>query len=305
MKAVRIHDYGNAEELRYEDAAVPAIAPDEVLIRIHAAGVNPADWKSRQGLMRQVRPLTFPAILGGDAAGTVERVGAAISRLKSGDPVVARVNGSYAEFAAVKTDAVGRAPESIPLAHAAGIPIAAGTAWTVLFEVADLRKARTILIQGGAGGVGTFAIQLAKLAGLEVVATTSTGNRDFVESLGADRVIDYTREDVAGQAEGVDLVLDTVGGEVLRQSLPLVRRGGQLLSIVAPPDEAAAKERGVDARFVRSNLTGIKLEEIGGLIDAGKIRVIVAHEFPLAEAKAAHTLIETGHVRGKIVLRVV
>lgn len=304
MKAIRIHDYGNVDRLRYEDAPMPEIAPDEVLIRIHAAGVNPADWKSRQGLMRQVRPLNFPAILGGDAAGTVERVGAAVSRFTSGDPVVARVNGSYAEFAAIKTDAVGRAPERIPLAHAAGIPIAAGTAWTVLFEVADSRDTKTILIQGGAGGVGTFAIQLAKLAGLKVIATTSTGNRDFVESLGADRVIDYTREEVARQVDGVDLVLDTVGGEVLKQSLPLVRRGGQLLSVVAPPDEAAAKARGVDARFVRSNLTGIKLEEIGGLIDAGKIRVIVAQEFPLAEAKAAHTLSETGHVRGKIILRV-
>ncbi len=305
MKAIRVHDYGNADQLRYEDAPVPEIAPDEVLIRIHAAGVNPADWKSRQGLMRQVRPLNFPAILGGDAAGAVERVGAAVSRFKPGTPVIARVNGSYAEFAAVKTDAVGRAPASIPLAQAAGIPIAAGTAWTVLFEVADLRNVKTILIQGGAGGVGTFAIQLAKLAGLEVIATTSTGNRDLVQSLGADRVIDYTREDVARHRDGVDLVLDTVGGDVLKQSLPLVRRGGQLLSIVVPPDEAAAKERGVDARFVRSNLTGIKLEEIGGLVDAGKIRVIVAQEFPLAEAKAAHRLIETGHVRGKIILRVV
>jgi NADPH:quinone reductase-like Zn-dependent oxidoreductase len=304
MKAIRIHDYGDVDQLRYEDAPVPEVGPDEVLIRVHAAGVNPADWKSRQGLMRQVRPLNFPAILGGDAAGTVERVGAAVSRFTPGHPVVARVNGSYAEFAAIKSDAVGRAPERIPLTHAAGIPIAAGTAWTVLFEVAELRNIKTILIQGGAGGVGIFAIQLAKLAGLTVIATTSTGNRDFVESLGADRVIDYTKEDVARQVDGVDLVLDTVGGEVLRQSLPLVRRGGQLLSIVAPPDEAAAKGRGVDARFVRSNLTGIKLEEIGGLIDAGKIRVIVAQEFPLAEAKAAHRLSETGHVRGKIILRV-
>ena len=305
MKAIRIHDYGDADQLRYEDAPVPDIAPDEVLIRIHAAGVNPADWKSRQGLMRQVRPLHFPAILGADAAGVVEKVGAAVGRFKPGSPVVARVNGAYAEFAAIKTDAVGRAPRGIPLTHAAGIPIAAGTAWTVLFEAADLKNTKTILVQGGAGGVGTFAIQLAKLAGLEVIATTSTANRDFVDALGADRVIDYTKEDVAGAVEGVDLVIDTVGGEVLKQSLPLVRRGGQLLSIVAPPDEAAAKERGVDARFVRSNLTGIKLEEIGALIDAGKLRITIEREFPLADAKAAHKLIETGHVRGKIILRVV
>jgi NADPH:quinone reductase-like Zn-dependent oxidoreductase len=305
MKAIRIHDYGDADQLRYEDAPIPELAPDEVLIRIHGAGVNPADWKSREGLMRQVRPLHFPAILGADAAGIVEKVGAVVSRFKSGDAVVARVNGAYAEFAAIKTDAVGRAPKSIPLAHAAGIPIAAGTAWTVLFETADLKNTKTILIQGGAGGVGTFAIQLAKLAGLRVIATTSTANRNFVASLGADHVIDYTKEDVARVVEGVDLVLDTVGGAVLKQSLPLVRKGGQLLSIVAPPDEVAAKERGVEARFVRSNLTGIKLEEIGGLIDTGKVKIVVEREFPLAEAKAAHKLSETGHVRGKIILRVV
>jgi NADPH:quinone reductase-like Zn-dependent oxidoreductase len=127
MKAIRIHDYGDADQLRYEDAPVPDIAPDEVLIRIHVAGVNPADWKSREGLMRQVRPLHFPAILGADAAGTVEKVGAAVARFKPGDPVVARVNGAYAEFAAIKTDAVGRAPKGIPLTHAAGIPIAASS----------------------------------------------------------------------------------------------------------------------------------------------------------------------------------
>jgi NADPH:quinone reductase-like Zn-dependent oxidoreductase len=304
MKAIRIHDYGDADQLRYEDAPEPDIGPDEVLIRIHAAGVNPADWKSREGLMRQVRPLQFPAILGGDAAGIIERVGAVVSRFKLGDAVVARVNGAYAEFAAIKTDAVGRAPKSIPLAHAAGIPIAAGTAWTVLFEAADLKKVRTILIQGGAGGVGTFAIQLAKLAGLHVIATTSGPNRALVESLGADLVIDYTSENVAEKARDMDLVLDTVGGETLKSSYALVRKGGQLLSIVAPPDEALAKEHGIDARFVRGNLTGIRLEEIGGLIDAGKIRVIVEREFPLAEAKVAHKLIETGRTRGKIILRV-
>jgi NADPH:quinone reductase-like Zn-dependent oxidoreductase len=304
MKAIRIHDYGDADQLRYEDAPVPEIGPDEVLIRIHAAGVNPADWKSREGLMRQVRPLQFPAILGGDAAGTVERVGAVVSRFKLGDAVVARVNGAYAEFAAIKTDAVGRAPKSIPLAHVAGIPIAAGTAWTVLFEAADLKKVKTILIQGGAGGVGTFAIQLAKLAGLHVIATTSGPNRALVESLGADLVIDYTSENVVQKAPAVDLVLDTVGGETLKSSYALVRKGGQLLSIVAPPDEALAKEHGIDARFVRGNLTGIRLEEIGGLIDAGKIRIIVEREFPLAEAEAAHKLIETGRARGKIILRV-
>jgi NADPH:quinone reductase-like Zn-dependent oxidoreductase len=304
MKAIRIHDYGSADVLRFEDAPLPEIGPDEVLIKIHGAGVNPVDWKLRNGLMRQARPLRFPAILGADAAGTIERVGAVVSRFKPGDAVVARVDGAYAEFAAVKTDAVGRAPKSIPLAHVAALPIAAGTAWTVLFEVASLKPGARILIQGGAGGVGTFAIQLAKLAGFHVIATTSGPNRAMVESLGADQVIDYRAEDVARAVKDVDLVFDTVGGETLKQSFGLARKGGQLLSIVSPPDEAQAKAHGIDARFVRSNITGTRLEEIGGLIDAGKIKVMIEREFPLSEAKEALALSETGRVRGKIVLRV-
>lgn len=304
MKAIRIHDYGDADVLRYEDAPQPEIGPDEVLIKIHAAGVNPVDWKIRSGAMRQARPLKFPAILGSDAAGTVERVGAVVSRFKPGDPVVARVDGAYAEYAAVKTDAVGRAPKSIPLVQVAALPIAAGTAWTVLFEAADLKSTRKILVQGGAGGVGTFIIQMAKLAGLHVTATTSTANRALVESLGADRVIDYREEDFTTNVKEFDLVVDAVGGDTLKRSFGVVRPGGQLLSIVSPPDEALAKEHGIEARFVRSNITGTRLEEIGGLIDAGKLKVIIEKEFPLAEAKAAHVLSESGRARGKIVLRV-
>jgi NADPH:quinone reductase-like Zn-dependent oxidoreductase len=305
MNAIRIHDYGDASALRYEDVPQPEIGPDEVLIKLHGAGVNPVDWKIRSGAMRQARPLRFPAILGADAAGTVERVGPVVSRFKPGDPVVARVEGAYAEFAAVKTDMVGRAPRSIPLAHVAALPIAAGTAWTVLFEQAKVSKGATILVQGGAGGVGTFTIQLAKLAGYKVIATTSTPNRALVESLGADRVIDYRTEDFTKTVKDLELVVDTVGGDTLKRSFAVVRKGGQLLSIVSPPDEALGKEYGIDARFVRSNITGTRLEEIGGLIDAGKIKVVIEREFPLAEAKAAHALSESGRARGKIVLRVI
>jgi len=304
MKAIRIHDYGGADVLRYEEAPTPEPGPDEILIRIHGAGVNPVDWKIRNGAMRQARPLSFPAILGADAAGKVEQVGPLVTRFRPGDAVVARVEGAYAEFAAVKTDAVGRAAKSIPLAHVAALPIAAGTAWTVLFEAARLAKGARILIQGGAGGVGTFAIQLAKLAGFHVIATTSTANRPLVESLGADRVIDYRSEDVSRSVNDMDLVFDTVGGETLKHSFGLVRKGGQLLSIVSPPDEALAKEHGIEARFVRSNITGTRLEEIGGLIDAGKVKVVIEREFPLADAKAALALSETGRARGKIILRV-
>jgi NADPH:quinone reductase-like Zn-dependent oxidoreductase len=304
MKAIRIHDYGNADVLRFEDAPVPEPAPDEVLIKIHGAGVNPVEWKIRNGVMRQARPVRFPAILGSDAAGTVERVGAVVSRFHPGDAVVARVEGSYAEYAVAKTDAVGRAAKSVPLTHVAALPIAAGTAWTVLFEVAKLSKGARILVQGGAGGVGIFAIQLAKLAGWHVIATTSAGNRALVQSLGADQVIDYQTEDFTRAVKDVDLVIDTVGGDTQKRSFGVVKKGGQLLSIVSPPDEAQAKEHGIDARFVRSNILGSRLEEICSLIDAGKIKIVIERELPLSEAKEALALSEAGHVHGKIVLRV-
>jgi NADPH:quinone reductase-like Zn-dependent oxidoreductase len=304
MKAVRIHEYGDAGVLKYEDAAVPEIGPDGVLIRVRAAGVNPVDWKIRKGLMKAMRPLQFPAIVGFDAAGTVERVGAVVTRLKAGDPVVARVDGAYAEFAAAKTDAVALAPKSIPLAHAAGLPIAAGTAWTLLFDAAQLVAGQKVLIHGGSGGVGTFAIQFARLAGLHVIATTSAANVKLVKSLGADEVIDYRAGNFATRVKDVDLLLDTVGGETLKNSYGVVRKGGLLLTIASPPDEALALQHGITARFERNAVTGIKLQEISGLIDTGKMQVIVEKELPLAEARAAHELSETGRVRGKIILNV-
>lgn len=304
MKAVRIHEYGDASVLKYEDAPVPDIGPDGILIRIRAAGVNPVDWKIRQGFMKAVWPLQFPTIVGADAAGTVERVGALVTRFRPGNPVVARVQGAYAEFAAAKTDAVAPAPKSIPLEHAAGLPIAAGTAWTLLFDAARLPPGKTVLIHGGSGGVGTFAIQFAKLAGLHVIATTSAANVALVKSLGADDVIDYRRENFADKLKDIDLVLDGVGGEVLKNSYGVVRKGGLLLSIVSPPDEALAQQHGITARFERGEVTGIRLQEIAGLIDIGKLRVIVEKELPLTEARTAHELSESGRARGKIILNV-
>lgn len=304
MKAVRIHEYGNATVLKYEDAPVPDIGPDGVLIRVRAAGVNPVDWKIRKGLMKAVRPLQFPAVVGADVAGTVERVGALVTRLKPGDAVVARVEGAYAEFAAAKTDAVGPAPKSISLEHAAGLPIAAGTAWTVLFDAARLSSGQRVLIHGGAGGVGTFAVQLAKLAGLYVIATSSAANVRLVKSLGADEAIDYRSGDFAAKMKDVDFVLDSVGGDTLKSSYGVVRKGGLLLSIVSPPDEELAKQYGITARFERGNINGTRLQELAGLIDVGKLQVIVEKEFPLSDAAYAHELSEAGHVRGKIILNV-
>jgi NADPH:quinone reductase-like Zn-dependent oxidoreductase len=304
MKAVRIHEYGGPNVLKYEDAPIPDIGSDGILIRVRAAGVNPVDWKIRKGLMTAVRPLHLPAVVGADVAGTVERVGVLVNRFKPGNAVVARVDGAYAEFAAVKTDAVSPAPKSIPLEHAAGLPVAAGTAWTLLFDAARVVPGRRVLVHAAAGGVGTFAVQFAKLAGLHVIATCSASNAALVKSLGADQVVDYRNENFAAVVKDVDLVLDNVGGDVLKQSYGVVRKGGLLLTIASPPDEALAKQHGITAKFERGVINGIRLQEIGGLIDIGKLRVIVEQEFPLSEAAAAHELSEAGHVRGKIILNV-
>lgn len=304
MKAIRIHEYGDARVLKYEDAPIPDIGADGILIKVAAAGVNPVDWKIRNGLMKAVRPLQFPAVLGADVAGTVTRVGSVVTRFKPGDGVVARVEGAYAEFAAAKTDAVGPAPESIPIEHAAGIPIAAGTAWTLLFDAARSSPGQRVLIHGGSGGVGTFAIQLAKLAGLHVIATSSAANTELLKSLGADEIIDYRSADFATKVKDVDVVLDNVGGETLRKSYAVVRKGGLLLTIVSPPDEALAKQHGIEVRFERGQVNGIRLQEISALIDRGKVRVVIDKELPLPEARAALERSESGRARGKIILNV-
>jgi NADPH:quinone reductase-like Zn-dependent oxidoreductase len=304
MKAIRIHDYGETDVLTYEDAPIPKPTPDGMLIKIHAAGVNPVDWKVRKGLMRTMRPLQFPAIMGSDIAGTVALAGPLVTRFKEGDRVIARVDGAYAEFAVAKTDAVAPAPKTIPLAHAAGIPIAAGTAWTVLLDAANVSAGQKVLIQGASGGVGIFAVQLAKLAGAHVIATTSGPNAAMVKSLGADEVVDYRAVDVASTVKDVDLVVDCVGGETLKRSFASLRKGGLLITIVSPPDEALAKQHGVTARFERGNMNGVRLQEISGLIDAGKLKVVIEKELPLTEAKTAHALSESGRARGKIILRV-
>src|SRR6185437_13500671 len=200
MKAVRIHSYGDANVLQYEDAQVPQILPDEVLIKVHAAGVNPVDWKIRKGGYRG-GALTFPMpfILGWDVAGTVEQAGSLVSRLKPGDKVFAKTdgmrNGAYAQYIAVRAHEVAFAPKNISLEEAAGIPLAGQTAWVGLFEKGNLQEGQSVLIHAGSGGVGSFAIQLAKAAGAYVLTTTSKANINMVKSLGADEVIDYHAED--------------------------------------------------------------------------------------------------------------
>ncbi len=308
MKAVRIHGYGDVGVLTYEDAPIPEIGPDEVLIKVHAAGVNHIDVVARKGFLKGEIAQRLPLIPGWDIAGTVERAGPLVGRFSPGDAVFTRPDlardGGYAEYVAVRGDEVAYAPKSLSLAQAAAVPHAALTAWKALFETANLRAGQSVLIHAGAGIVGGFAIQLAKLAGARIIATASAANIDLVRSLGADRVIDYRNQDFAAEVKDLDVVLDTMGGETRARSWGVLRRGGVLALTLRSLDAAEAERRGVSGRVVLNAANGARLQEISALVDAGKLAARVGREFPLREAAAAQELVATGHASGKIILRI-
>jgi len=307
LKAVRIHHHGDSGVLIYEDAPVPSILPDEVLIKVHSAGVNPVDWKIRMGYGDYRNAFNFPLILGWDVAGTVESVGPLIKKFKAGDIVFARPepirNGAYAEYVAVRGFELAYAPSYIPLEVSAGIPLASQTAWMAIFEKGNLQGGQRILIHGASGGVGSFAVQFARLANAYVIATTSAKNIDIVKSLGANEVIDYQNEDFSKKVTGVDLVLDVVGGDTQSKSWQVIRKGGTLVSTVGA-DEKTGKQFNVHAVSFRLVSNGARLHQIRELINAGLVRAMTVKEFPLSEARAAHDFGESGHAQGKIILRV-
>jgi NADPH:quinone reductase-like Zn-dependent oxidoreductase len=308
MKAIRFHQYGGAEVLRYEEAPVPQPGPDELLVRVHAAGVNPADWQFRNGWYQDFAPRPLPFIPGWDVAGTVQAAGP-LAGFEPGDAVFAMADmardGAYAEYMVLRGDAAAPAPRSIPWHHAAGVPLAALTAWSALFDHGALRAGQTVLVHGGAGGVGQFALQLARRAGARVLSTASPANHELLRHLGADEVLDYRGEGLQPYAGHVDLVVDTAGGETRERSWSLLRPGGVLAAVaMPPPDAAAAQARGLRAAMVAVVPNGARLRQIGALFDAGQLRVHIDSEFPLAEAAAAQTRSESRHARGKIILRV-
>ena len=298
MRAAVIHETGDPEVLRYEEAEPPEPAADEVLIRVRAASVNPADWKARRGFREQ--PL--PAVLGHDASGTVE-----VSRsdaFAEGDEVFGMtVSGAYAELATASAGAIARKPAGLSHEQAAAIPVAGSTAWQALFDRGGLESGQTALIKGAAGGVGHFAVQFAKRAGARTIGTGSTRNRDFVLGLGADEYVDYTQEDVADVVQDADVVLDTVGDDPA-SLVGTVRPGGILVTIASAPPEDAARERGARAELLIASPDSAQLAKIAGLVAAGEVHVELAEVLPLAEVARAHELSETGHTRGKLVLTV-
>ncbi len=314
MKAVRIHRYGGPEVLAFEDAPCPEPAAGEVLVRVRAAAINPVDWKVRDGYLKEHIPYKLPLILGWDVSGVVERVGAGVSGFSAGDEVFSRPDiardGAYAELIAIKSTEVAKKPRSVDHVHSAAIPLAALTAWQALFEApapfasAGLSKSQTVLIHGGAGGVGTFAVQLAKWKGARVIATGLAKNEKFLRDLGADRVIDYQRERFEEVAGGVDAVFDTIGGETQARSWKALRPGGVLVSIVSAPSEDEARAHKARAAYVFVQPNAPQLAALADLVDRKAIRPIVSEVLPLAQARKAHELSQGGHVRGKLVLEI-
>jgi NADPH:quinone reductase-like Zn-dependent oxidoreductase len=307
MKAVRIHAYGGPEVLQCEDAPCPRPGRGELLVRVHAAGVNPVDWKVREGHLSYFLKYPLPMVPGWDFSGVVAMRGPGAERLHEGDEVYARPDlgrdGTYAQYIAVRESEVAMKPRSVDHIHAAAIPLAALTAWQA-FDKANLSRGQRVLIHAAAGGVGTFALQLAKLRGAYVIGTASERNRDFLHELGADEVIDYQNTRFEDVVHDVDMVFDTMGGDTQQRSWQVLRKGGVLVSILGPPPAEPAEAHGVrgTSTFVQPNPD--QLAEIAKLIDDGKLKVIVETVLPLCEARRAQELSEAGHVRGKIVLRV-
>jgi NADPH:quinone reductase-like Zn-dependent oxidoreductase len=308
MKAVRLHAYGGPEVLLYEDAPRPVPAAGDVLVRVHAAGVNPVDGKVRQGYLAKMITRPLPMILGWDVSGVVEALGPGVTELAVGAAVYSRPDiardGAYAEYVVVRASELAPKPASLDHVHAAAVPLVALTAWQSLFVAAGLEAGQTVLIHAAAGGVGTFAVQLAKWKGAKVIGTGSAHNAEFVRGLGVDTFVDYGATRFEDVVRDVDVVFDTLGGETQERSWRVLRKGGVLVSIAGQPSAERAKEHGARPAYVFVQPNAAQLTEIAGLIDAGKVKSIVSKVLPLASAREAHELIQTGHTRGKIVLEV-
>ena len=308
MKAIRIHNYGGPEMLKYEDAPRPQPGQGEVLIRVHATSVNPIDWKVREGDMKDFWPHKLPLVLGWDLSGVVEELGRGVSRFKVGDEVYSvpdpTRDGTYADYIVVREPEVALKPKALHHVRAAAVPLAALTAWQALFDTAQVQSEQRVLIHGAAGGVGHFAVQLAKWKGAHVIGTASAANHEMLYELGADELIDYTRQRFEDVARNIDVVLDTIGDDTQERSWSVLKKGGNLVSLVQPPSEEKAKELGVRAAIIGGQPNGAQLAEIARIIDAGKLAPVIDRILPFSEARRAQELSQSGHTHGKIVLRV-
>jgi len=309
MKALLVHDYGDAGAMRVERIPKPALQADEILVRVHAASVNPVDWKVCDGVLRDKLPMAMPFIPGGDFSGIVEDVGGETAGFAAGMAVFGMTStpgyraGAFAEFVAVKAWHAAAKPSSLTHEEAAAVPLAALTAWQAVFDRAGLRAGQHILIHAGAGGVGGFAVQFAREAGAIVTATSSAANADYVRALGAAEIIDYRAEKFEDGRRDFDIVIDLIGGETQARSYAVLKRGGVLVNAWGAIMQDKADAAGVRGVKVAVEPDGAQLTRIAALIDAGKVNVSVAKVFGLADYGAALAESRTGHVRGKIVLR--
>lgn len=332
MKAFIIDRYGKKETGRIGEVPEPEPGDDDVLIQIHAAGVNLLDSKIRNGEFKLVLPYRMPLVLGHDVAGRVVKVGPRVRQFKQGDEVYARTDdfriGTFAEYIAVKDGSVARKPANLTMEEAASIPLVALTAWQVLVETAELKKGQKVFIQAGSGGVGAIAIQLAKHLGAFVATTTSTSNVELVKSLGADVVIDYKKQDFSNELRNYDVVLNSLGSDELKKSLQVLKQGGHLLSISGPPTpdfaveqglawplrqvlrllsrgiRKKARQRSIHYAFVFMRANGVQLREITSLIESGVIKPVVDRVFPIDSTAEAMAYVETGRAKGKVIVKV-
>ncbi|EJL75492.1 Zn-dependent oxidoreductase, NADPH:quinone reductase [Variovorax sp. CF313] len=331
MKAFIIGRYGKKEVGRIGEMPDPEVRDDDVLIRIHAASINPLDSKIRSGEFKLILPYRLPLILGNDVAGTVMRVGPRVRNFKPGDEVYARPDddriGTFAEFIAIKESSVALKPAKLGMVEAASLPLVALTAWQTLVETAKLKKGQKVLIHAGSGGVGTIAIQLAKHLGAFVATTTSTANIAWMKSLGADVVIDYKQQDFATVLRGYDVVLNSLGSDELNKSVQVLKPGGHLISISGPPTPAFAVARGLawplqqvlrllsfgirkkakkigsEYSFVFMRADGAQLREITSLVESGAIHPVVDKVFPFQDTHEALAYVDSGRAKGKVVVQ--
>ncbi|MCX9010497.1 MAG: NADP-dependent oxidoreductase [Candidatus Methanoperedens sp.] len=311
MKAAQINKYGGSEVVEInKNAPKPNLSRGHLLVEVYAAGVNPVDWKIREGYMRQMVPLQFPATLGGDFSGVVEEVGDGVSGFKKGDEVYGQASitrggsGSFAEFVSADAKSTAHKPKSIGHVEAAALPLTGVSAWQALVEHIGISRGKKILIHGGAGGIGSIAIQIAKYLGAYVATTVSARDIPYVKELGADEAIDYKNQSFDEMLHDYDAVYDTVGGETYVKSFKVLKRGGIIVSMLEQPRSELVERYGVKAIGQFTQVTSERLSKLAELVDKRVIKVYVDRTFPLEQAGEALEYQQKGHPRGKVVLKI-
>ncbi|MBD0265305.1 MAG: NAD(P)-dependent alcohol dehydrogenase [Tolypothrix sp. Co-bin9] len=313
MKAIAIRGYGSADVLQYEDLPTPKIKSDQLLVKVHASSVNPVDWKIRQGMLQLITGYSFPKILGFDLSGEVVEVGSAVTRFKPGDLIYGclsvALGGAYAEYAAVPERVAAIKPANMTFEEAASLPVAAGTSLQALRDLGNIQPLQSVLVNGASGGVGIFAVQLAKIFGAEVTAVCSSKNFDLVKSLGADRLIDYKQQNFTQDAARYDIIFDAVAKESFSSCKEVLKPNGIYITTLPTPDvfvqgALTALIPGKKAKFILLNSNTEDFTYLKDLVEAGKMRTVIDRTFPLNELAAAHTYSESERTVGKIAIAI-